>query len=74
MFQKYELCEKWDFENVNFMQNETFKMWILSKNEIFKVRIFGYLPGCGYETFGLDFQTIQMVYQKAVVSKPSQKL
>ena len=24
---KCEFCEKWDFENVNFMKNETLKMW-----------------------------------------------
>ena len=27
---KYELCEKWDFENVNCVKNEILKMWILS--------------------------------------------
>ena len=26
-----EFCPKWEFENVNFVQNEILKMWILSK-------------------------------------------
>ena len=26
MFEKCEFCEKWDFENVNFVKNETLKM------------------------------------------------
>ena len=28
---KYEFCEKWDFENVNFVKNEILKTWILRK-------------------------------------------
>ena len=28
MFEKCEFCEKWDFENVNFVENEIFEMWI----------------------------------------------
>ena len=28
---KCELCEKWDFENVNFVKNDILKMWILWK-------------------------------------------
>ena len=31
MFQKCEFCEKWDFENVNFVENDILKMWILWK-------------------------------------------
>ena len=31
MFGKCEFCEKEYFENVNFMKNETLKMWILWK-------------------------------------------
>ena len=27
-FGKCEFCEKWDFENVNFVKNEISKMWI----------------------------------------------
>ena len=26
-----EFCEKWEFENMNFVKNETLKMWILWK-------------------------------------------
>ena len=26
---KCEFCEKWDFQNVNFVKNEILKMWIL---------------------------------------------
>ena len=33
MFEKREFCEKWDFENVNFVKSEILKMWILSKSE-----------------------------------------
>ena len=28
-FQKYEFCEKWDYESVNFVKNEIIKMWKL---------------------------------------------
>ena len=35
MFEKCEFCEKWDFDIVNFVKNETFKMWILDKLRIF---------------------------------------
>ena len=31
MFEKCEFCEKWDFEIVNFVENETLKLWILWK-------------------------------------------
>ena len=33
---KCEFCEKWDFEIVDFVKNETLKMRILSKSEILK--------------------------------------
>ena len=36
MVVKCEFCEKWDFENVNFVKNETFKMWIFSKMRSWK--------------------------------------
>ena len=40
MIEKCEFCEKQDFENVNFVKNETLKMRILSKkNEILKCEI-----------------------------------
>ena len=31
MFEKCEFCEKWDFQNMNFVKNRTLKMWILWK-------------------------------------------
>ena len=31
MFEKCEFCKKWDFENVNFVKNETLKLRILGK-------------------------------------------
>ena len=31
MIEKCEFWEKWDFENVIFVENETLKTWILSK-------------------------------------------
>ena len=31
MFEKCEFIEKWHFENVNFVKNETLKLWILWK-------------------------------------------
>ena len=37
---KCEFCEKWDFENVNFVKNESLKMWILSKMIISKCEFF----------------------------------
>ena len=36
MFEKYEFCEKWDLQNVNFVKNETLKLWILSKTRFTK--------------------------------------
>ena len=36
MLEKCELCEKWDFENVNFVKNEILKMWILWKIRFWK--------------------------------------
>ena len=30
-FEKCEFCQKWDFKNVNFVRNETLKMWVLTK-------------------------------------------
>ena len=35
-FWKCELCEKWHFQNVNFVKNEILKMWILSKMRLWK--------------------------------------
>ena len=29
MFEKCEFCEKWNLEIVNFVKNETLKLWIL---------------------------------------------
>ena len=29
IFSECEFCQKWYFQNVNFVKNETFKMWIL---------------------------------------------
>ena len=31
MFEMCEFCQKWDFENVNFVKNDALKMWILTK-------------------------------------------
>ena len=31
MFEKCKFGEKWDFENVNFVKNETLQLWILWK-------------------------------------------
>ena len=31
MFEKCEFCEKWDFENVNFVKIEISELWILWK-------------------------------------------
>ena len=39
MFEKCEFCEKWDFENVNLVKNETLEVWIFWKNEILKMWI-----------------------------------
>ena len=36
MFEKYEFCVKLDFENVNFVKNETLKLWILWKIRLWK--------------------------------------
>ena len=30
-FSKCEFCQKWEFQNVNFVKNEIIKMWILRK-------------------------------------------
>ena len=32
-------CKKWDFENVNFMKNETLKMWILWKIRLWNCKL-----------------------------------
>ena len=40
ILEKCEFCEKWDFENVNFVKNQIFKMWILSKWNISKCDFF----------------------------------
>ena len=34
MLEKCEFCEKWGFENMNFVKNEISEMWILSKRGI----------------------------------------
>ena len=59
-FWKCEFCEKWDFGNVNFVENKVLKMWILWKmwfskcefrekwdfqNVIFWIN-WGFLPQC----------------------------
>ena len=31
MLKKCEFCEKWDIENVNFVKNQTLKLWFLWK-------------------------------------------
>ena len=36
MFEKYEFCQKWGFENVNFAKNDILKMWILPKMRLWK--------------------------------------
>ena len=36
MLEKCEFCEKWDFENVNFVKIEILKMWILWKLRFWK--------------------------------------
>ena len=41
MFEKYEFCEKQDFEIVNFVKNEILKMWIFKL--CFKTSIFEFL-------------------------------
>ena len=28
IIEKCEFCEEWDFENVDFVKNDIFKMWI----------------------------------------------
>ena len=35
-FSNCEFCEKWDFKIVNFVKNETLKMWILWKMKLWK--------------------------------------
>ena len=35
-FEKCECCEKWDFENVNFVNNESLKLWISWKIRFWK--------------------------------------
>ena len=37
---KCELCQKWAFENVNFVNNEILKMWILSNMRLWKCDFF----------------------------------
>ena len=34
-----EFCGKWNFENVNFVENKILKMWIFGKNETLKLWI-----------------------------------
>ena len=60
-FWKCEFCEKWDFENVNFVENEILKMWILRKIRLWNCEFcekwdfqnvnfsinWGFLPHCG---------------------------
>ena len=43
MLEKCEFSEKWDFENVNFVQNEALKMWILWKLRLWKCEFLGEL-------------------------------
>ena len=43
-FWKCEFCEKWDFENVNFVKNKTLKMWILCKMRFSKCEFLDFLP------------------------------
>ena len=47
---KCEFCEKWDFEIVNFVKNETSKLWILSKMRFSKCdfldKMWIYAPVC----------------------------
>ena len=38
-FPKYEMCEKWDFQIVNFVKNDISKLWILWKKEFLKLWI-----------------------------------
>ena len=38
-FKNCEFYETWDFENMNFVKNDTMKMWILSKNMALKMWI-----------------------------------
>ena len=51
ILEKCEFCEKWDFENVNFVKIVIVKMWIFGWFTDFCPSV--------YETFWLDFQTIQ---------------
>ena len=58
---KCEFCEKWDFENVNFVKNQTLKLWILLKLRFWKCEFcekwdlqnvnfwinWGFSPQCG---------------------------
>ena len=58
-FHKCEFCEKWEFTNVNFVENEISEMWILRKfrfqkgefcknldfNVTFRIKC-GFLPQC----------------------------
>ena len=57
-FWKSEFCEKWDFENVNFV-----------KNGILKMRIFGWIvdfsPSVGKQE--LDFYFIMKVWDKRMI-------
>ena len=40
---KMWICRKLVFQNVNFVKMEIFKWWIWWKNQIFKIRIFGWI-------------------------------
>jgi len=65
MFQKCEFCEKLDFEIVNFVTNETLRVWILSKMRFWKCEFcqkmifwnvnfwinWGFLPQCATPSF-----------------------
>ena len=68
MFGKCEFCERWDFESVNFVKNETMKMWIFWKMRHWKcefcekwdienvnfVKNWGCLPQCVSKAFMLE--------------------
>ena len=41
MLEKCEFCEKWDFENANFVKNEILKLWISGKMRLSKSDIRG---------------------------------
>ena len=56
-FWKCEFCEKWDFENVNFVKNVIVKLWIFSKNEILKMWIFGWIADFCLSVNSIGVQT-----------------